>query len=96
MGGDIFITGSMLWFIVMGIFGFTFGIKHSRWEEETNAAAKEGDLAKFWESYDGMKIKSISHAHGMELSLVGFVLGLADIIRHTFFAGRAGAYADIT
>jgi hypothetical protein len=77
MESDILLTGSLTWIIVWSILGLKIGKEHLVWMDKMGEISKEGDLGKFWLTYDGFKGHVAAHAHAICFSSIAFALGLA-------------------
>ena len=77
MGAEILIGCSLAWLIIWSAMGVLPGRKHREWVEQMKSISQEGDLGKFWSTFDGYKIKTIGHAHATSFACVAFLVGLA-------------------
>lgn len=55
MGSDILLISSFAWIIVWSALGLKIGRDHLVWLDEMDKISKEGDLNKFWITFDGFK-----------------------------------------
>ena len=76
MGSDILLICSFAWIIVWSILGLKIGKAHLIWLDEMDKISKEGDLSKFWITFDGFKKHVAAHAHAICYSSLAFILGL--------------------
>lgn len=79
MAGEVLIGGSLAWIIIWSALGMIPGQKHMGWIEEMKTISQEGDLGKFWSSYDGFRKVIATHAHATNFACVSFLVGLAMI-----------------
>ena len=77
MGSDVLITGSLAWLIIWSFVGMKAGKNHPEWLEKIKGISQEGNLGKFWSTYDGFMIQKTGHAHANSLACVTFIIGLA-------------------
>ncbi|MBC8186243.1 hypothetical protein H8E88_34605 [candidate division KSB1 bacterium] len=77
MGAEILITGSLAWLIIWSFLGMLAGKQHPEWLEKVNKISEEGDLGKFWSTYDSFMIQKTGHAHANSFAVVTFLIGLA-------------------
>ena len=77
MGSEILITSSLAWLIIWSIVGMKIGKDHPEWLEKVNKISQEGDLGKFWSTYDSFMIQKTGHAHANSFACVTFLIGLA-------------------
>jgi hypothetical protein len=77
MAGEILIICSLAWFIIWSFLGLLAGTRHPKWIEEVKATSQEGDLGKFWSTYDGFIIKKTGHAHANSFACSAFLIGIA-------------------
>ena len=76
MGSDILLICSFAWIIIWSILGLKIGKDHLVWLDEMDKISKEGDLSKFWITFDGFKTHVAAHAHAICYSSLSFVLFL--------------------
>ena len=87
MGSEILITGSLAWLIIWSFFGMLAGKQHPEWLEKIKTIYQEGDLGKFWSTYDSYIIQKTGHAHANSLVCVTFFDRLGNGSRcYRFFA----------
>jgi hypothetical protein len=67
----------MAWLIVWSFLGLLTGAKHPEWLKKVQEIAKEGDLAKFWSTYDSFIVQKTGHAHANSMACAAFLVGLA-------------------
>ena len=77
MASEILITCSLAWLIIWSFLGLLAGKRHPQWIEQVKTVSQQGDLAKFWSTYDGFIIQKTGHAHANSLACVAFLIGLA-------------------
>ena len=77
MAAEILIGCSLVWLIIWSILGMKAGKEHIEWLGKIDTISKEGDLGKFWSTFDGLKIKTTAHAHANSFACVAFLIGLA-------------------
>ncbi len=77
MGSEILITGSLAWLIIWSFLGMLAGKQHPEWLEKVKKISEEGNLGKFWLTYDSYMIQKTGHAHANSLASVAFLIGLA-------------------
>ena len=76
MASDILITCSLGWIIIWSFLGMLAGKSHPEWLKKVQAASQEGDLAKFWSTFDSFIIQKTGHAHANSFACVAFLIGL--------------------
>jgi hypothetical protein len=77
MGVEILVAGSLAWIIIWSFLGMLAGKQHPDWLVKMKAISHEGDLGKFWSTYDSYIIQKTGHAHANSLACVALVIGLA-------------------
>jgi len=77
MGGEILIGCSLAWLIIWSALGLKPGKEHAEWLEKMKGISQEGDLGKFWSTFDSYKIQTTGHAHANSFACVAFLVGLA-------------------
>ena len=76
MESDILLSGSLAWIIIWSILGLKIGKEHLVWLDKMEKISTEGDLGKFWSTFDGFKMHVAAHAHAICFSSIAFALGL--------------------
>jgi hypothetical protein len=77
MASEILITCSLAWLIIWSFLGMLAGKRHPQWLQEVKTISQEGDLGKFWATYDDYIIQKTGHAHANSFASVAFLIGLA-------------------
>ena len=77
MGAFILITCSLAWIIIWSFLGLIAGKIHPEWLKKIKTISQEGDLGKFWSTYDSFMVQKIGHAHANSFACVTFLIGLA-------------------
>ena len=76
MNGSVLIIGAMAWIIVWLLAGFAAASGIVKWRAQMGELAKEGNLEKFWNLFDGFRKMTVSHAHVTVMSTLTVVVGM--------------------
>ena len=75
--GKVLIGFALIWIIIGCIIGFVMGINQKAYLAGMEQYANDGNLAGFWTCFEAWKAHSVAHSHGLCLSMVAFLVGLA-------------------
>jgi hypothetical protein len=86
MEGFVLIAGSLAWIIVWLLLGFVAASGIVKWRVDMGEVAKEGNLEKFWDLFDGFKKQTVAHAHVTAMSTLTIVIGILMKAGHICFS----------